>query len=58
MEIADGVERIGEIFRLFQFTADFHRLPLCHLVGHGHGFHREGIRLLDVHIVVVRYECE
>ena len=58
LEVADGIKRIGEIARLFQLTTDFHRLPLCHLVGHGHGFHRERIRLLYVHIVVARYECE
>ena len=45
---ADGVEGVGEVARLFQLTADFNRLPLRHLVRHGHGFHREGIGLLDV----------
>jgi len=58
LEIPDGIEGIGEIARFLQLTADFHRLPLCDLVRHGHGFHREGIGLLDVHIVVARYECE
>ena len=58
LKIADGVERIGEVALLFQFTADFHRLPLRHLVRHGHHLHRKGIRLLDVHVVVARHESE
>ena len=58
LEIPDGIEGVGEVARLFQLTADFHRLPLRHLVRHGHGFHREGIGLLDVHVVVTRYERE
>ena len=58
LEIPDGVERVGKFARPFQLTADFHRLPLRDLVRHGHGFHREGIGLLDVHIVVTRYGGE
>ena len=58
LEIPDSIEGIGEVARLFQFTAYFNRLPLCHLVRHGHGFHREGIGLLDVHVVVTRYGGE
>ena len=58
LEITDGVERVGEVSRLFQLTADFHRLPLAYLVRHGHGFHREGIGLLDVHVIVTRHERE
>ena len=58
LEMPDGIEGVGVIARLFQLTADFHRLPLRHLVRHRHGFHREGIGLLDVHIVVTRNERE
>ena len=58
LEIPDGVEGVGEVARLFQLTADFNLLPLRHLVRHGHGFHREGIGLLYVHVVVTRYERE
>ena len=58
LEIPDGIERIGVIARLFQLTADFHRLPLRHFVRHGHGFHREGIGLLDVHVIVTRHGGE
>ncbi len=28
LEIADGIERTRKVALLFQFTADFHRLPL------------------------------
>ena len=58
LEIPDGIEGIGEIARFLQLTADFHRLPLRDLVRHGHGFHREGIGLLDVHVVIARCERE
>ncbi len=58
LEIPDGVERVGVIARPFQFTADFHRLPLCDLVRYGHRFHRERIGLLDVHVIVTRCERE
>ena len=58
LEIADGIERPRKVALLFQFTADFHRLPLRHLVRHGHDLHREGIGLLDVHVVVTRHEGE
>jgi hypothetical protein len=58
LEIPDSIEGIGEVARFFQLTADFHRLPPRHLVGYWHGFHREGIGLLDVHVIVTRHECE
>ena len=58
LEISDGIEGVGVIARFFQLTADFNCLPLCHLVRHGHGFHREGIGLLYVHVVVTRHERE
>ena len=58
LKIADGIKRVSEVALLFQFTADFHRLPLCHLVRHGHDLHREGIGLLDVHVVIARHEGE
>ena len=58
LEIADGIERVRKIARLFQLTADFHRLTLRNFVGHRHRFHREGIGLLDVHVIVARYGCE
>ena len=58
LEITNGIEGVGEVARFFQLTADFHRLPTRHLVGYWHGFHREGIGLLDVHIVVTRYGGE
>ena len=51
-------DHIGEVARLFQLTAYFNRLSLRHFVRHRHSFHRERIGLLDVHIVVARYECE
>ena len=52
LEIADGIERTRKVALLFQFTADFHCLPLYYLVRHGHDLHREGIGLLDVHVIV------
>ena len=58
LEIPDGIEGVGVIARLFQLTADFNRLSLRHLVRHGHDFHREGIGLLDVHVIVTRHERE
>lgn len=58
LKIADSVKRVSEVALLFQLTADFHRLTLRNLVGHRHRFHREGIGLLDVHVIVARYECE
>ena len=58
LEITNGIEGVGEVARFFQLTADFHRLPPRHLVGYWHGFHREGIGLLDVHVIVTRHERE
>ena len=58
LEIPDGVESVGKFARLFLLTADFHRLPLCHIVGYWHGFHRERTGLLDVYIIVTRCELE
>ena len=58
LKIAYGVKRTREVALLFQLTADFHCLPLRHFVRHGHDLHREGIGLLNVHVIVARHEGE
>lgn len=53
LEIPDGIKRIGKVACLFHITAYFHRF-----LGYGHGFHRKGIGLLEVHIIVARHESK
>ena len=52
LEVTYRIECIGKIALLLHLTADFHGLPLCHIVRDRHGFHRKRVALLYVHIVI------
>ena len=52
-----GAQKAGG-YRTGQACGAASALPLRNLVGHRHRFHREGIGLLDVHVIVARYGCE
>lgn len=51
LEVTYRIECIGKIALLLHFTADFHGLPLCHIVRDRHSFHHKQVALLYVHIV-------
>ena len=56
LEIADGVPCIGEPSLTFEFAPYFHGLAFHDTFGYGHCFHREGISLLHIQLIVTGYQ--